>query len=367
METLASTESASPNTEPEIHLLLERDAKNDWRRWRAAAVVSLFVHTVLLITLLLMPESVTNERIYITPPITRITPLYIPTELTQKAPNQEKLSKDLSLEAIKTRPVIKAPTPPPAAKSTPPAAPKAAPLPQPPLPQSQVARMEPKPVVAEPPRLELPKSQESQTDQLAKLNQPPLPPPPAQPPKLAMENVAPPPPSSSGPGQNRQLRQIVIPNTSVDAAVRDLTNNGGGVGGRQIVEDSGADAGPGAGLNLPPSAGRPKSNLELRSDPQGVDFRPYMQQVLAAVRRNWFAVYPEAARLGQRGEVILEFAIAKQGTVTKVIFSTESGAKALDQSAVAAISASNPLPPLPAGFKGDRIVLRMTFMYNMLR
>ena len=119
------------------------------------------------------------------------------------------------------------------------------------------------------------------------------------------------------------------------------------------------------GLNLPPSAGRPHSNLELRSDPQGVDFRPYMLQVLAAVRRNWFAVYPEAARLGQRGEVALEFAIAKQGLVQKVVFSSESGAKALDQSAVAAISASNPLPPLPADFRGDRIVLRMTFMYNM--
>jgi TonB family protein len=361
METLASTESASPNTEPELHLLLEHDAKDDWGRWRAAAIVSLIVHTALLVTLLLMPASVTNERIYKTPPITRLTPLYIPTELTQKAPNKEKLSKDLTLEAIKARPVIKAPTPPPAAKSTPPAAPKAAPLPP------QVARVEPKPVVPEPPKLELPKSPDSQADQLTKLNQPPPPLPPAQPPKLAMENVAPPPPSPSGQGKNGQLRQIVIPNPSVEAAVRDLTSNGGGVGGKQIVEDSGADAGAGAGLNLPPSAGRPKSNLELRSDPQGVDFRPYMQQVLAAVRRNWFAVYPEAARLGQRGEVVLEFAIAKQGVVTKVIFSTESGAKALDQSAVAAISASNPLPPLPAGFKGDRIVLRMTFMYNMLR
>ena len=98
-----------------------------------------------------------------------------------------------------------------------------------------------------------------------------------------------------------------------------------------------------------------------------MDFRPYMMQVLAAVRRNWFAVYPEAARLGQRGEVVLEFAIAKPGLVTKVIYSTESGAKALDQAAVAAISASNPLPPHPTDFKGDRIVLRMTFMYNMQR
>ena len=99
----------------------------------------------------------------------------------------------------------------------------------------------------------------------------------------------------------------------------------------------------------------------------GVDFRPYLLQVLAAVRRNWFAVYPEAARLGQRGQVTLEFAIAKQGTMTKVVFSGQSGAKALDQAAVAAISASNPLPPLPTEFKGDRVVLQMTFMYNMPR
>jgi TonB family protein len=59
--------------------------------------------------------------------------------------------------------------------------------------------------------------------------------------------------------------------------------------------------------------------------------------------------------------------VAKQGGVVKVVFASESGAKALDQSAVAAISASNPLPPLPTGFKGDRIVLQLTFLYNMPR
>jgi TonB family protein len=127
------------------------------------------------------------------------------------------------------------------------------------------------------------------------------------------------------------------------------------------------EGGSGAGLNLPPSAGRPHAGLTLKSDPMGVDFRPYMFQVLAAVRRNWFAVYPEAARLGQSGTVVLEFAIAKQGLVTKVIFSGQSGLKALDQSAVAAISASNPLPPLPVEFKGDRIILQMTFLYNVHR
>jgi TonB family protein len=357
METLAPREFASPDTEPELHLLLERDRRDDWRRWRSAAVISAIVHVVLLTVLMLMPESAANPRVYQARPILRFTPLYTPTELTQKAPNKGKLSKELTVEAIAPRPVIKAPSPAPAVKRVPPPAP---------LPVAQAAKAEPKPVIVEPPKIEPPKIElpPQQTDQLAKLN-PPLPP-PAQQPKLALENVSPPPPPA-GSNQGRGLRGIAVPNTSVEAAVRDLTSNGV-VGGRQSVGDSGADLGAiGAGPNLPPSAGRPHSNLELRSDPLGVDFRPYMMQVLAAVRRNWFAVYPEAARLGQRGEVILEFAIAKQGLVTKVIFSTESGAKALDQSAVAAISASNPLPPLPGDFKGDRIVLRMTFMYNMQR
>jgi TonB family protein len=356
METLASAKSASPDTEPELHLLLERDRKDDWRRWRSAAVVSAAVHIVLLIVLLLMPDAAVEERVYKTQPITRLTPIFIPTDLTQKAPNKDKISKELTVAAIPEHQVIKAPSPAPAAKKTPPPAP----LPPVPVPKNEV-----KPVVVEAPKIELPKSQaENQAEQLAKLTPPP--PPPVQQPKLQLENVNPPTPPSGSPNQGKPLRGILVPSPSVDSAVRELTNSGA-PGGRQSVGDVGADTGFGMGLNLPPSAGRPHSNLELRSDPQGVDFRPYMLQVLAAVRRNWFAVYPEAARLGQRGEVQLEFAIAKQGLVTKVVFSSESGAKALDQSAVAAISASNPLPPLPAEFKGDRIVLRMTFMYNMQR
>jgi TonB family protein len=352
METLAPQEFASPETEPELHLLLERDRRDDWRRWRSAAVVSAVFHVILLVVLLLMPDS--EVRVYEEQPILRVTPLYTPTELTQKAPNKGKLSKELTVAAIPERPVVKAPTPAPAVKQAPPSVP-------------QVARAEPKPIIIEPPKIEAPKTQvDSQADQLAKLT-PPLPP-PAQQPKLVMENVGspPPPPPAAGANPGKLLGGIALPNTSVDAAVHDLATNNGLASGRQSVGDTGTDLAT-PGLNLPPSAGRPHSNLELRSDPMGVDFRPYMMQVLAAVRRNWFAVYPEAARLGQRGEVVLEFAIAKQGLVTKVIFSSESGAKALDQSAVAAISASNPLPPLPTEFKGDRIVLRMTFKYNMQR
>jgi TonB family protein len=92
----------------------------------------------------------------------------------------------------------------------------------------------------------------------------------------------------------------------------------------------------------------------------GVDFKPYLLQVLQAVRTNWFAVYP-------RGRVVLEFSVTKTGGVLKVVFAGQSGSRPLDQAAVAAISASNPLPPLPKDFKGDSIVLQMSFMYNMPR
>jgi TonB family protein len=89
--------------------------------------------------------------------------------------------------------------------------------------------------------------------------------------------------------------------------------------------------------------------------------------VLARVKLNWGAVFPTAAKLGTRGIVTLEFAISKDGTVQKIVFNGQSNSKALDNASVAAISASNPMPSLPKDFKGDRIVLQMSFMYNMPR
>lgn len=350
METLATTESASPVTEREFNLLRERDRTGDWPRWRLAGTVSLAFHAVLIIVLLLMPESVTVEPVYETKPATIVTPLYIPTELTQKEPNKGKLSKELSVEAIAPRPLLKAPSAPPPSKKIPASAP---------LPPPQVAKNEAKVVITEPPKLQIEGPNTQLSDQLGKLTGPALPPPPQQP-KIVFENAG---PGSTTKIQGNPQARVTMPDNSVEAVVRDLSKSGSP--GTQSVGDAGVDdAGTGLGITLPPSAGRPLSSMELKSDPLGVDFRPYMRQILFAIKQNWLAVYPEAARRGLRGETVLEFAIAKQGAVTKVIFSSESGAKALDQAAVAAISASNPLPPLPKDYRGDRIVLRMTFKYN---
>jgi TonB family protein len=115
-----------------------------------------------------------------------------------------------------------------------------------------------------------------------------------------------------------------------------------------------------------PSQAKPtQSALELLSDPLGVDFKPYLIRVLAQVRRNWLAVIPESARLGRRGRVVIQFAVARDGRIPKLVIATPSGTEALDRAAVAGISASTPLPPLPPEFKGDQVRLQLSFSYNM--
>jgi TonB family protein len=106
------------------------------------------------------------------------------------------------------------------------------------------------------------------------------------------------------------------------------------------------------------------SSLELLSDPQGADFRPYLLRVLTAVRRNWFAVIPESAKMGRAGKVLIQFVIARDGGVPKLVIAVPSGTDPLDRAAVAGISASNPFPPLPLEYKGDQIRLQLSFVYN---
>jgi TonB family protein len=148
---------------------------------------------------------------------------------------------------------------------------------------------------------------------------------------------------------------VAVPSASVNDAIRGAIRGG-------------ASNGIGEGINIPATPGRPGANLEvpeLLSDPQGVDFRPYLIKVLAAVRRNWWAVWPEAARLGRQGRVGIQFSIARNGGIPKLVIVSASGTLALDRAAVSGISASNPFPALPSEYKGEQIVLQLNFAYNV--
>jgi TonB family protein len=145
--------------------------------------------------------------------------------------------------------------------------------------------------------------------------------------------------------------------------VRQLSRRPGG--GLIVGDEDAGSAGVNPSAPSVPVPGKLGSSVELLSDPQGVDFWPYMVKVLSTVRRNWFSVIPESARMGRQGRTIVQFAINKDGTVAKVVFAASSGTEALDRAAVAGISASNPFPPLPVEFKGSQVRLQFAFKYNV--
>jgi TonB family protein len=196
----------------------------------------------------------------------------------------------------------------------------------------------------------------------------PAPPPPPQiqaqeKPKVTFENPGAAAPISSGRGL------VPMPGSPIDAAINQAAH--GTLSGGQTVGDAGAVSGlggMGGGIVLPGAPGLQGSAIELKSDPLGVDFRPYLSQILATVRRNWMNVMPESVlRLGRRGKTAIMFSISRQGGVLKLVISASSGSDPLDRAAVAGISASNPFPPLPAEFRSDHIVLQFNFAYNMPR
>jgi TonB family protein len=148
-------------------------------------------------------------------------------------------------------------------------------------------------------------------------------------------------------------RKLLTPNSSVESAVKALTQHSDN--GHLVVSDLGNPGAAGTGT-------APHAEVELQSDPQGADFREYLARILSIVRTNWRQVLPESARMGLlRGSTSVEFIINRDGSIPKLVTADESGSRALDTAAVAGLSMSNPLPPLPADFKGQQVRVAFTF------
>jgi len=293
------------------------------RRLLQAGIGSLLVHAIVAAVLLTLPE--TSGR-FNGPPITAdfrkmAVPLYAPKvfEVTQKEPNKGKVTPQLDIRSsIEAPPKAKAFAPPaPAGPVVPPAA-----------------------TIAPPPQIQA----EVATPAISGVV-PALTPPPAKP-KIALEDVGAA-ETSVTPPINPTIK---LPKTSLDEL--DRPGQPGGAGGTISSPDGASEA---AALR----------QMQLLSDPMGVDFKPYLLQVLTRVRRNWFAIWPDSAKAGRRGLVLIQFSIDRRGGVPKLVIASTSGITTFDQAAVAGISASNPFPPLPAAYKGDEIHLQMAFSYNL--
>jgi TonB family protein len=353
METVVQ----SPPVEAELHLLTDWGETGAAERRRKALVATILFHVAVVIALTELPESALVRPRPVAEPEHLVMPLMPLTELTQKAPNRGKVMAEFQVQPSPPRPRLQAPPlPPPTPRETP----RPAVIPQAPPPKSNALAALPEaprvdPGVKPPVKSELPPVTQAA---------PPQPQIQAEEkPKIVLENAGRMPVQPVAPGRGL----VPMPRTSLSDAMQDAIH-GRGAGGTQAVGDPGAFDSPGfGGAFSRPSPGVQGAGLELVSDPLGVDFRPYLIEILAIVRRNWTSVIPESVHMGLRGKVELQLAIVRDGEVAKLTYALRSGAGALDQAAVAGVSASNPLPPLPAEFKGDRIVVQFNFVYNMPR
>jgi TonB family protein len=332
-----------------------REPDQPRRHW-IAAVGAVVWHVSVLLFITNAPGGLgrSSEVRQIEMALRNATPLVAPRldpdefKLTQKAPQVNQPSEEVDLSSLLPKPQLNEPLQRPAHGSATPG------IPLPPRPATQ-------PIEA--PKIEIP-----QQGNLAAMNNPllparqPAPPPPSQS-KNPFEPVGG--PQGTPRGQAVGVPRSEAPKSGIEEATRAVIRSGAGGRGMTI-----GDSGEGAGGSSDPlrqhgSPGPRQSALELLSDPQGVDFKSYLVQVLAAVRRSWFSVMPESARFGRSGRVIIQFAVNRDGQVPKLVIYLPSGAEALDRAAVAGVSGAVPFPPLPAGFKGQDVRLQLVFSYNM--
>ncbi len=226
---------------------------------------------------------------------------------------------------------------------------------------------------------------------LSSLAAPRLAPPRPPAPKLLAENrPSAPPPRPSGPpaprpgkpaaGKGHQgkirLRNVPRENSPMldlpGMSVADQLRAAMRAVARERVQGGGQSAATTGQLPAPPTGapgggnGQVGDAVQILTNTQGVDFSSYLQRIVHEVRINWYAVMPEEAYLGMKGRVVIIFEIERNGAVPGLQLISPSGTQSFDHAALAAISASNPFPPLPKQFRGPHIRLQFSFFYNLL-
>jgi protein TonB len=163
---------------------------------------------------------------------------------------------------------------------------------------------------------------------------------PSTPPRTAPEvaAVSPPPVAGAGPEVRASDRR-----PSLAESLRNLERRLGDPGPRGIESGTGQQMGP------------------LFFDPQGADFTSWINHFKNEVYRNW--IVPQAALLGFRGHVDLEFSVGRDGTLANLRMLKSSGTPALDRAAANALLGSR-LLPLPRDFGPPRVTMQVTFFYN---
>ena len=337
-----------PPSSAELNLLLEWPEERTRLQWAAIFGASLAVHVLFFAIAVRLPTLVGRAK---PRPLLRVqhVTLYLPKELmTQKTPNRAPVTKQIDLaDLTASRASAKR-----GSEARRPSV-KRFELPKQDEPR-QVAKNEPPQILAEAPKVDT-----AATAPPSGLpGGLPVPPPPApKPSESPFQNIG----SEVRPNPHPTLAP---PKSSVAAPMDGLVQK---QNSRELVisDDVPQQRTPG-GLGANEQAPAQHAAVELQSDPTGADFRAYLRQILLIVRTNWRRVVPESVRMGTlRGRTVVEFAINRDGSIPKMVISDPSGSMPLDRAAVAGLSMSNPLPPLPADFRGMQVRLAFTFAYNL--
>lgn len=149
--------------------------------------------------------------------------------------------------------------------------------------------------------------------------------------------------NAPAPGDGGSRAGGASPRPSLAESLRNLDQRLAEVGPRGIESGTGQQMGP------------------LFFDPEGADFTVWINHFKNEVYRNW--IVPQAALLGFRGHVDLEFSVERDGTLTDLKMLKSSGTPALDRAAANALMGSR-LLPLPRDFGPPRVTMQVTFFYN---
>jgi TonB family protein len=296
-------------------------------RWEAPArIISIGFHVLLILFVVFSPKMFPSNQPVVEESPQQLNYLYLPPSAKVVPRKDERPSPPSPRIRVDPRELRRLAPPQPQPNMAP------GPVPQPEVPPSTMQPSEPQPAPARPS---------------------------PQPPITNLNGAGRPRPTP------RTSNGLSLPNLSPGSAIRQSMEQAlQGRGGRNVYSSGDAlPQGPGGG------GGRPTfgEGLEPITPTDGVDFTDYFQRLLASVKRNWYAIIPESARMGDKGIVVIQFRIQTNGTVPypEPNLVRTSGKEPLDRAAMAAISASSPFEPLPKAYTRPYMEVRFTFLYNL--
>ena len=111
-----------------------------------------------------------------------------------------------------------------------------------------------------------------------------------------------------------------------------------------------------------PAQGRTQE-VELLTDTRGVDFGPYIRQVLQVDSSAWHKLLSQDSGVAasSQGWTQIRLTIAPDGTISAMHLDDSSHRLALDRAAWGSLTSVGKLPPLPKDFSGPNLELRLRF------